>query len=267
MADEFKITNRSGQTLVGDVRIANIPKGLVFIQHGLSGFRKQPYLAALCDYLHQQSFTVCAFDAANSFGESDGALEQATLTRHHNDLVDVISWAKGQSWYQSPYYLVGHSLGGASVILYAARYPEEVAALAPLSTVTGGKNWIYAHETYVPADWGEWQRTGYREKVSKTSGKTGRISMAFVDDLRQYELLELAPKLTMPVFMMVGDKDTSTPVECQKPFFEGLSDKVKSASCLHIVEGAAHTFEREANIQTLCQKLIAWLCPSGGASG
>ncbi|MES2606784.1 MAG: alpha/beta fold hydrolase, partial [Pseudomonadota bacterium] len=68
--------------------------------------------------------TTIAYDRAGTGGSSDGALprdgRQAALELHA---------ALQNSGVPPPYVLVGHSLGGLYVRIYAAMYPQEVAAL------------------------------------------------------------------------------------------------------------------------------------------
>lgn len=52
---------------------------------------------------------------------------------HYHDLKDVIEWAQTQDWYQEPFCLAGHSLGGLSNLIYATNYPNKIKAFAPNS--------------------------------------------------------------------------------------------------------------------------------------
>jgi pimeloyl-ACP methyl ester carboxylesterase len=67
---------------------------------------------------------VCSYDRAG-YGWSDPGPQPRTSGRMAQELHSLLA-AAGVS---PPYILVGHSLGGLNVRLYAARYPEETAAV------------------------------------------------------------------------------------------------------------------------------------------
>src|SRR4029079_17451033 len=67
---------------------------------------------------------VCRYDRANR-GQSDSAPKPRSAQDAVNDLHAVLITAK----VPAPYVLVGHSLGGIIVRLYAHQYPGEVAGL------------------------------------------------------------------------------------------------------------------------------------------
>src|SRR5437667_2029568 len=114
------------------------PKGLAFVMHGLGGTKDEAHIKIFAEAFKEKGFTVVRFDTTNTFGESAGTYEDATVTNYYEDLEDIITWAKSQAWYQEPFYLIGHSLGGISTTLYAEKYPKEIKGLAPISTVVSG---------------------------------------------------------------------------------------------------------------------------------
>lgn len=150
---------------------------------------------------------------------------------------DVINWAKTQTWYKEPFWLVGHSLGAISVALYAERHPNEVKALAPISTVVSGK---LSTETKKERGFlEEWKKTGWLIRESESEpGRIKKLKWAEMEDRMKYDLLPEVNKLTMPVLLIVGDNDTSTPLEHQKILFDRLIGKKE----MHIIKNAPHTF-------------------------
>ena len=67
---------------------------------------------------------VCAYDRAN-IGRSDKARTPRTFRDAARDLQALLGTAR----IGGPYILVGHSLGGELVIVFADQYPEEVAGI------------------------------------------------------------------------------------------------------------------------------------------
>ncbi|HEX8993891.1 MAG TPA: alpha/beta fold hydrolase [Candidatus Paceibacterota bacterium] len=253
--EKISILNRKGQHVMVLVDVREASKGLAFVMHGLGGFKEQDHIAAVAHALSAQGFTVVRFDTTNSIGESDGRYEDATTTNYYEDLEDVIEWSKTQPWYQEPFILSGHSLGGISAALYAQKHPESVRALVPLSPVVSGTLRMEANKKYRPEDTAEWERTGWRETESKSKpGVVKRLPWSHFVDCLQYDLLPGADKLTMPVLLIVGENDTTTPPEQTQILCQALP----GAKELHVIAGASHTFRDPHHLAQIQQIISDW---------
>ena len=71
---------------------------------------------------------VCLYDRAG-LGLSDRAPEQDLSGRTSQDMVKDLHTLLDKAGIPAPYILVGHSIGGYNVRLYASQYPEEVAGM------------------------------------------------------------------------------------------------------------------------------------------
>src|SRR3989344_3541094 len=206
------IKNRNNKKIAVVIDENQNPKGLVFVMHGLGGFKEQKHIQTFADAFRENNFIVVLFDTTHTFGESEGLYEDATTTNYYEDLEDVINWARTQNWFKKPFWLIGHSLGGISTALYAERHPEEVQAIAPISTVVSGELSVETKKTRGTLD--EWKKTGWLVANSESKpGLVKRLKWSEMEDRLKYDLLPEADKLSMPVLMIVGDKDTSTPPE------------------------------------------------------
>ncbi len=248
--EKLFIKNRKEQKMA--VLIEEIPeqKGLAFVMHGLGGFKEQPHIETFANAFRKKGFSVIRFDATNSFSESEGDIEKATVTNYYEDLEDVIEWAKTEKLYQEPFVLAGHSLGGICTALYAEKYPEKVKALAPISTVVSGKLSADTEDTK------KWKKDGWR--ISESRSKPGivkKLPWSHMEDRLKYDLLENVDKLTMPVLMIVGDKDTRTLPDHQKILFDALPGKKE----LHIIKGAEHTFREKEHLDEIKEILLKWI--------
>src|ERR687893_3124206 len=67
---------------------------------------------------------VCSYDRAGT-----GWSDQGTQPRTSQQIVEELHTLLGNAEVQGPYVLVGHSLGGVNVQLYANQYPDEVAGM------------------------------------------------------------------------------------------------------------------------------------------
>jgi pimeloyl-ACP methyl ester carboxylesterase len=254
--EKYTIKNREGLNIVIEVEQKQNQKGLVFVMHGLSGNKEQNHIVTIAQAFKDSYYTVVKFDTTNTFGESDGSFEDATTTNFYQDLEDVIKWSKSQGWYQEPFVLAGHSLGSICSLLYAEKYPEKIKAVAPLSTVSSGK---LSFETYAKEELEKWQRDGYLITKSKTRpGLVKKLKWSHMEDRLKYNLLPEVNKLIMPIILIVGDKDTLTPLKHHKLLYDNLPGKKE----LHIIRGAGHNFREDKHlveikeILTKCIKAI-----------
>ena len=252
--EKITIKNRKGQNIAVLLEEQKNSKGLAFVMHGLGGTKNEPHIETIASAFAEKEFTVVSFDTTNTIGESDGKLEDATLTNYYEDLEDVIDWASSQEWYTEPFVLAGHSLGAISSALFAEKYPEKVKALAPISTVVAGK---FTEETPDFKKIGEdWEKKGIREwESSSNPGLVKRLKWSHVEDRRKYDLLPNVDKLKMPVLMIVGSLDDVTPLEHQQL----LHDKLPGEKELHVINGSFHTFREMDHLDEVKQIFLNWI--------
>ncbi len=254
MQQKLFIKNRKEQKIAFLVEKPKSPKGLAFIMHGLGGFKEQPQIETFTRAFFDNGYTTVRFDTTNTLGESDGNYEDATLTNYYEDLEDVIKWSKSQEWYQEPFCLVGHSLGGICTALYAEKHPEKVKAVAPTSIVVSGK--LSFEAAGAKKDMSEWQKTGWLVKPSDSKpGVIKRLKWSHVADRLKYDLLPEAKKLTMPILLIVGDNDDVTPLAHQQLLYEKLPGKKE----LHIIKGAPHSFLIKEHLEEIYQIFDHWI--------
>ena len=247
------ITNRKNQRIAVLLEKSKNQKGLAFVMHGLGGFKEQNHIKTFSDAFLESGFTVVRFDTTNTFGESDVNYEDATTTNYYEDLEDVINWASRQAWYEEPFYLASHSLGGICIALYAEKNPRKVKGLAPISTVVSGK---LSAEAAGKEKMDEWKRTGWRIKESESlPGVMKRLKWSHMPDRLKYDLMPDVNNLTMPILLIVGGNDDTTPPEQQQILFEALPGKKE----LHLIKDAPHTFRDEVQLQEIKKILLDWI--------
>lgn len=254
--EKFSFKNRYGLEIVGYVKIPENPIGLVFEQHGLGSFKEHVGVQAVVDSFSEHNYIVVNFDSTNSVNESGGKYEDATLGKHCEDLIDVIDWAKDKFWYQEPFILSGHSLGGFSVIEYAENFPQKVKGIFAFAPTISGKFSFEANEKYSLETFKSWRDTGWNSRISNSKpGIEKRLPWSHMEERLNHDLLPGTDNLTMPVLILVGENDTSCPPEHQKVLFENL----KCPKDLFIIPGAPHTFRSPEDLSELKKILNDWL--------
>ncbi|MFA6306852.1 MAG: alpha/beta hydrolase [Patescibacteria group bacterium] len=251
---KITIKNRKNQNVVVLLEKAEKRKGLAFVMHGNASNKDLRQIKTFAQVFKENGYTAIRFDTTNSSGESDGKIEDATFTNYYEDLEDVISWASKENFYQEPFILCGHSLGSMCVAYFAEKYPGRVKALAPISTVVSGKLSEETTEFKMIAK--DWEKKGVREWASLSMpGITKRLKWQHVLDRRKYDLLSEAYKLTMPVLLIVGDKDETTPLNQQKLLYEKLPGRRE----LNIIKDACHAFKDKKYLEEIYQIMDKWI--------
>lgn len=232
------------------------PKGCAIVQHGLGGTKDEKHIIAAAETFFKAGYTTVRFDATNSYGESDGTIEHATLTKHCEDLEDVITWVHTQAWSTDRLVLAGHSFGGYAVTRYAELYPQKVAAIFALSPVVSGALTLQAHELYEPGYIERWKESGWREDKSVSNpNRVRKLPWSHMEDRMKHDLIPHAEHLTMPVCIIVGDADRITCLEHMQLLFAALpGEKV-----LHCIPDCAHVYRTDIQIQEMISAIQSFL--------
>ncbi|MBU1292950.1 lysophospholipase [Patescibacteria group bacterium] len=254
----IELRNRKGQKIVGLLEFPiGTPTGTTIVQHGYGGFKEQDHVVTMAKAFLNNGFVTFNFDATNTFGESDGEYEKATLGLHYEDFEDVANWAQEQDWFVAPLAVAGHSMGGYSAARYAEEYPDKIAFCAPIAPVVSGTLSWEAHEEFEPEEFRKWEETGMLVKTSSTNPNNIRRSpWTHMKERLDHDLLRKADRLVMPVFLYVGTKDTSIPPKHVQKFFDAIPEGKKT---LVISEGAPHTYRTEGELRDLYNDLDQWI--------
>lgn len=249
--------NRRQQRLVGEIRQpVGTPRGWAIITHGLAGHRGQPHMRLLAEAAVAAGYSTVFYDSTNSFGASGGTLDLLTPTTHLHDLEDVIAHVESHHKASGPYLLMGHSLGSFAVLTYTLTYPENVAALAPLSAVVGGDASWQSWQNADPKLFADWHRTGMYPKVNDLNpGQSGHISWAYMTDMKHYDLLRDAGQITVPTLLIVGDHDRSTPPHTQLQ----LKTAITGPAELHVLKDCGHTYHAAEQLAEVRAIVDGWL--------
>lgn len=237
MSQRLTILNRRGLNVRVQIDGPERSSKLVFIAHGQGGYLGQIHINAFAESFLANGYKVVRFDATHALGESDGELHDVTYDTYVSDLEDVIEWAKNQVWFVSPFALCGHSMGAQSTTWYAEYHPEEVSLLLPMAPVVNYE----LHASTMTADFlSDWQQKGYKEMASRSKpGVVKRIGWAVEESLKKFDILPLASKLQMPVFMIVGSEDEPCPPKHQRVFINLVGSQKKE---LIVLEGLEHSY-------------------------
>ena len=226
---------------------------LALLQHGLASNMEHVAIQSAKKAFLDKGYVVVTFDSRYSLGKSDGEVENVRLSTFVEDLKTVVDWAKQQKFYAEPFALAGHSLGGASVISYAAEYPQQVSYLIPITPVISGDSWEKTCMKYMPDFCKHWKETGTYEY--KTEEKTSVIPYRLVEDTKSYNALMLAPKLQANTLLISAGED----IVIDKEDIRTLSENISSSHQNVTVATSGHNFEHEQNQTDLYQAIFDFI--------
>lgn len=142
--------------------------------------------------LTSHGFGVVRFDFTG-LGKSEGEFADSYFSANVDDLLAVSDYMKEH--YEAPSLLVGHSLGGAAVIVAASKL-ESVKAVAtigaPATTEHVKKH--FSHHVREIAKKGDVE--------VNIGGRPFKINQEFVDDFDKTDLPEITKKLRKPILIM-----------------------------------------------------------------
>jgi len=256
--ERLELKNRKGQKIVGVfTKPEGQIKGTCVIEHGWSGSKEQPHILAIQEAFLENGFQTFNFDATNSFNESDGEYEKSRLGLHYEDMEDVCKWVQQQEWFTGLFAISGHSMGGYATARYAEEFPSEVALIAPIAPVVSGKLTTEAKERYSPGVLQKWKEEGVL--ISESSNRPGLMKRSPYEahlEWLSHDLLPKAHKLTMPVFLLTGTKDTSCPPDHVQQLFDAIPEGNK---VFEIIEDAPHTYITKEDLEGVRFLLSNWL--------
>lgn len=261
MTKRFPIINRRGQRIFMTRLDAIENARSAFVLHGYSGCSDEPHIRLMGEEFQKAGFAVRLIDAANSFNDADGEPADNTIETHLHDLEDVIAHEKAQGLVKGSYALAGHSLGGFAILLYAEKHADEVCLLAPISTVVSGKLLHQAYETLTPEKFHEIHEKGFQiitsghYRLPDGSLPQSRRPLSWITHMEAFNVLPLAKHLKMPVLLITGDSDDSTPVAHHQLLFDALPGKKE----FHIFKDADHCFTGPGQLETLRLRFSEWL--------
>ncbi len=246
------ITNSVGLKLCLLVERQNSHNRWAVVMHGLSGTKEQKHITISAQKLLECGYNVVRFDSTHSYGESEGLYEDVTPTSSYNDLVSVISWLKTEYNMHSPLLLAGHSLGGLCCIHYAQNFPLEVNTLFLMSPVIAGHLSLKSLQRLRPEVYEEYKTSGWLVSPSiENPSRIKRLKWAFVEDRMKYDMTLKAHEMKQRIGIIVGENDTTTPVEDILIFY----NKLKTSQFIEILPRAEHTFMKKDELNFLTTQL------------
>ena len=201
-----------GQKIAGVLHLPDKKNSPCIISsHGLLSSKGSEKYVALGEKLSQEGIAMLRFDF-RGIGESEGRIEEDTISRRMIDLGSAVEFIKSRRDMKNKIGLLGSSLGGY-VSLIKASMEEKIRAVVT------------------------WATPFHLDDLKSNKGTEGHPlpEEAFFEDLPKHQLLPLLPKVSN-CLVIHGEKDELVPVDQAWQIFNGLGAPKE----IRILEGADH---------------------------
>lgn len=159
--------------------------------------------------LAAEGFAILSFDFTG-LGDSEGEFAETSFTSNVDDVVAAADFLA--QTYGAPTVLIGHSLGGAAVLMAASRIPSVTAVV----TIAAPASLGHLSDILEPAR-AEIERVGSSEIL--LAGRRIRIGRALVDDLGQVGMTEAIADLGRALLVMHSPIDSVVGIDNASSIF------------------------------------------------
>ncbi len=213
--------------------------------HGFKGFKDWGFVPHLHDFFVTEDHAFLTFNHSHNgvksrdFDDLD-SFAINTVTQELRDLESIAFWLVNEgcelySIHPEKISWLGHSRGGANVLLFASKFPEYVDKVVTWAAVSN-----YQH-LFRSLDIEKWRtdKTIHIDNV-RTQQKMPldfSVYQDLIDHKQDYDVLTAIQKVNKPVLLIHGKKDEVVPYKHAEDLFDACSHSV-----LIPVNEAGHTF-------------------------
>jgi len=231
--------NSRGQRLAGILK-GPVAEAMVISCHGMLSAKNGLKHKMLAAELEKRGLGSLRFDFAGR-GESEGDLWDLSISNEVVDLDAALTYLSQRG--VKRFGVFGSSMGGSVALLTAAR-DERIVAVATLAAV--------AHPDAIAERQAELVDKGWKDGYLSTAA--GKISMRFVEDARQHDVVAAVRVLCAPVHVTHGDRDEVVPVSDA----HDIATAARNAQ-LNIVFGADHRFTDPTHLRPAIGSIAEFL--------
>ena len=197
--EKVHFENARGDQLTGRLALPadQHPHNFAIFAHCFTCTKNLLAVRLISDALAREGFGVLRFDFTG-LGESSGDFSQTNFSGTVGDLEAASAFLEKQ--YRAPSLLVGHSLGGAAVLMAASNLPS-VQAVATLGAPSEP-----GHVTQLLRSSLEEIQSEGRAKV-QIGGQGFTIEKQFLDDLQAHALVEVVKNLGRALHILHSPHD------------------------------------------------------------
>ena len=252
---QWTLPGADGQLILGNTHVPDgsrgaAPAGVLIVAHGFKGYKDYgffPYLAqSAADrglIAHRFNFSHSGMTNRIETFERPDLFERDTWSKQSHDLLAVhAAVTRGQLAGQGlPIVWFGHSRGGVTAILAAARLYSAATPGAPAALITAAA----PHQAGAGFDdqaRALMRRQGYVESPSARTGQALRVGLGWLQEIEQdpaaCDPVHAIRMIACPILLIHGEADPTVPVAAAQALAAAGGDSAQ----LETIPDAGHTF-------------------------
>lgn len=244
---KLSFENKEGQQLSGRLELPadQHPKAYAIFAHCFTCNKNLSAVNNIARGLTQNGIAVLRFDFTG-LGESEGAFEDTNFSSNVSDLLAAADFLEEN--YETPKLLIGHSLGGAAVILAAANLPKIQAV------VTIGAPSSPAHVSHLFENEVSNIESAGSAKV-QIGGRPFTIQKQFLEDIQNQDLGQVVKGFNKALLVFHSPQDTIVGVENAAKIYQAAHHPKSFVS----LDGADHLLSAKTDSIYVGEVISAWV--------
>lgn len=245
----IKVTfkNKNGEALAArlELPLDTKPHNYAIFAHCFTCNKNLTAVRNISRALTQEGIAVLRFDFTG-LGESEGDFSDTNFSSNVDDLVAACQFIETE--YEAPSILVGHSLGGAAVLV-AKQYLPKVKAV-----VTIGAPYKPGHVSHL-LDEAKEEIEAKGEATVRLAGRPFTIKKQFLEDLQSISARELIHNLGAALLVMHSPQDDTVEIDNATQIYKAAQHPRSFLS----LDGADHLLSQKEDSLYTGATIAAWV--------
>ncbi|MBI3701476.1 MAG: OsmC family protein [Afipia sp.] len=243
--ERFQFPGSGGQMLAASLDLPNgAPVAFALLAHCFTCGKDVLAARRIADGLAKRGIATLRFDFTG-IGASEGEFANTTFSSNIADLVLAADYLRQA--YKAPSILIGHSLGGAAILLAAAKIPE-ARCIATIGAPSDP-----AHVTHLFKDAIDDIKKAGEIEVS-LSGRPFKVKREFLDDIAEHNLIEAVKNLHKPLMIFHSPTDDYVGIDNATRIFVAAKHPKNFIS----LAGADHLLTQKRDAAFVADMVASW---------